>query len=146
MNAKVKWVEKMQFVGNGPSKHTLVMDAHPEVGGEDSGVRPMELLLIGLGGCTGMDVVSLLNKMRVKFTHFEIEIKSERDTVHPKVFKKIRLNYIIKGNEIPEDKLKKAIELSQQRYCSASAMLGKTAELDYTYSIIKSNGSMQNAD
>lgn len=146
MDAKVKWIEKMQFVGNGPSKHTLVMDAHPEVGGEDSGVRPMELLLIGLGGCTGMDVVSLLNKMRVKFTHFEIEIKSERDTVHPKVFKKIKMNYIIKGDKIPKDKVKKAIELSQQRYCSASVMLGKTAELDYTYSIITSDDSMHNAE
>jgi len=135
MKAKVTLSGGMQFVGSAESGHAVLMDAAPEVGGTDSAPRPMELLLIGLGGCTGMDVASILRKMRVGWERFEILLEAERATEHPKVFTKIHLVYRIWGDEIPEDKLKKAIDLSQERYCSVSAMLNKTAEITYGYEI-----------
>lgn len=135
MKARVTLNEGMQFVGNSESGHAVLLDAAPEVGGTDTALRPMEFLLISLGGCTGMDVVSILRKMRVEWERFEILLEAERAPEHPKVFTKIRLTYRIWGDDIPEDKLKKAIDLSQERYCSVTAMLSKTAEISYEYRI-----------
>lgn len=140
VEAKVKWVKGMRFVGSADSKHHVVMDADSRVGGEDGGARPMELLLIGLGGCTGMDVVSILHKMRIEFESLEIEIRAEKADEHPKVYRKIEMKYVITGSDIPEDKFLKAINLSQERYCSASVMLGKTAEFKITHEITQKNG------
>ena len=133
--ARVIWTEGMQFIGTANSNHAIVMDASPEVGGVNSGVRPGELLLIGLGGCTGMDVVSILNKMRVKFDSFQIKVRAESAPEHPKVYTRIELTYLISGKDIPPDKVEKAIELSQSKYCSVGAMLGKTAPISYHYEI-----------
>ncbi len=136
MKAKVKLTDGMQFVGYADSHHAVVMDSGPSVGGEDTGSRPMELLLLGLGGCTGMDVVSILRKMRQEVKAFEIEIEAERAKTHPKVYTKVHIIYKIWGN-VSEDKVKKAIELSQDTYCSASSMFKKTAEVSYEYKIYK---------
>ena len=136
MKAKIKLVEGMQFVANADSRHAVIMDASENVGGKDSGARPMELLLLGLGGCTGMDVISILRKMKQDIKGFEIEIEADRAKTYPKVYIKVHIIYKIWG-DISEDKLKKAIELSQETYCSASAMFKKTAEVTYEYKILK---------
>ncbi len=136
MKAKIKLVEGMQFVANADSGHAVVMDASGDVGGKDSGARPMELLVLGLGGCTGMDVVSILRKMKQDVKGFEIEIDADRAKTYPKVYTRVHIVYKIWG-DISEDKLKKAIELSQDTYCSASAMFKETAEVTYEYKILK---------
>lgn len=132
MEAKVKWIANMQFVAKANSGHAILMDTSPEKDGTDTAPTPMELLLISLGGCTGMDVVSIMRKMKIDFKSVEIEIKGERASEHPKVYKKIELVYKVKGKNVPEDKVKKAVELSQERYCSISAMLKPTVDISYT--------------
>ncbi|MCR4405286.1 MAG: OsmC family protein [Candidatus Acetothermia bacterium] len=134
MEARVRFVEGMQFVGTSASGHALALDSRGE-GGANTAPSPMELVLIALGGCTGMDVVSILRKMRVGWERFEIALQAERAEEHPKPFTKIHLTYRIWGDGIPEDKLKRAIELSQERYCSVGAMLAKGAEITYGYEI-----------
>jgi len=135
--ARVIWTEGLQFVGSANSNHAIVMDASHEVGGGDRGVRPGELLLIGLAGCTGMDVVSILNKMRVKFDSFQIKVRAETAPEYPKVYTRIELTYLINGRDIPQEKLERAIELSKTKYCTVGAMLGKTAQISYQYEIKK---------
>jgi len=132
----VEWIEKMKFVGISPLNHRVVMDTEPRVGGEDTAPRPMEVMLIALGGCTGMDVVSILRKMRVDFDEFHIKIKGERAEEHPKIYTKVEIIYTVKGKDLPEDKIKRAIELSQERYCPISAMIRKTSQLNYSYEVI----------
>ncbi len=136
MKSKVKLVDGMQFIGYADSGHGVVMDAPFNVGGEDTGPRPMELLLLGLGGCTGMDVVSILRKMKQNVERFEIEIEAERAKTYPKVYTKVHIIYKVWGN-VSEEKIEKAIELSQETYCSASSMFKKTAEVTYEYKINK---------
>jgi putative redox protein len=135
MNTTIKWLDKMAFVGKSDSNHLVPMDAAPEVGGENSGSRPLELLLQGLGGCTGMDVVSILQKKRVALADFKMEIQAERAAEHPKVFTKIHLKYIFYGRDIKPKDVEHAIELSETKYCSASAMLRHTAEITTSYEI-----------
>jgi putative redox protein len=138
MNTTLKWFGKMGFVAKSDSNHAVVMDASPEVGGENAGSRPMELLLQGLGGCTGMDVVSILQKKRVALDSFAMEIQSERAAEHPKVFTKIHLKFIFNGREIKPKDVERAIELSETKYCSASAMFRHTAEITTSYEIHES--------
>lgn len=135
MNTTIKWLGKMAFIGKSDSNHLVAMDAAPEVGGENSAIRPLELLLQGLGGCTGMDVISILKKKRILLTDFEIEIQAERAEEHPKVFTKIHLKYIFYGRDIKSKDVEHAIELSETKYCSASAMLRHTAEITTSYEI-----------
>jgi putative redox protein len=125
----------MQFVGAGWSGTGVLMDAARDFGGDERGARPFELLLVSLAGCTGMDVVSLLRKMRVGFTELELEIEAEKSEEHPHVFTEINLVYIVTGRDIDEDKVKRAIELSQDKYCSVSAMLRKACPVNWTYRI-----------
>ncbi len=140
MSVKIKWVDGMRFVGHAPSSHSVVMDASPNVGGEDTATRPMELCLISLLGCTGMDVIAILRKMEVEWDDFEVVIPEyERAEKHPKVYTKIKLLYKIKGKNIKEELFAKAIRLSFDKYCSVTAMLRKTAEISYEYKIEKSN-------
>jgi len=115
--------------------HTLITDATPEVGGEDLGPRPKVLLLAGLIGCTGIDVVSILNKMKVKPDDFNIEVKAEESEEHPKVYTKIHLVYLFKGKDLPQDKIERAVSLSQEKYCGVSAMLDKAAPITYEIKI-----------
>lgn len=126
-SVNVKYVNGMQFEGVSGSGHHIVMDAAPDFGGNNSGVRPMELALVALGGCTGIDVVSMLKKMRVDVIEYAMDIDGDRQNEHPKVFTKITLNYRFKAPDDAGDKIKRAVHLSQEKYCSVSAMLARSA-------------------
>lgn len=136
METKVVWDGNMKFTGITPSNFSITMDASHEHGGENKGPRPIELVLVALGGCTGMDVISILQKMREKVENFEIKISAERSEEHPKIFKKVHLEYILKGENLKEENVKKAIKLSQTKYCSVSAILRGTAEVTYSWKIL----------
>lgn len=136
MQAKIKWVRKREFIGETESGNKIRMDIAIEKGGGNTGPTPMELVLLALGGCTGLDVVSILEKKRAKLEGIEIKINAEKTEEHPKVFKKIKIEYIFRGKDLKESDLKTAIELSQEKYCSVSAMLNKTAELSYTWKVL----------
>jgi len=129
--ARVKWVENFRFMGESPSGHTIAMDGPPEIGGENTAIRPGEMVLVALGGCTAIDVVSILKKMRVTYDSFEVVVDGEPADEFPKVWKKLHIRYIFKGKNIDKDKVKKAIELSEDKYCSVSAMCKKTADLTW---------------
>jgi putative redox protein len=131
MKARVKWVEARTFLGESGSGHTIVMDGAPEGGGRDLGVRPMETLLLGMGGCTAYDVVHILERARQKVTSCVLEMEADRAADDPKVFTKIRLIYRVKGRSLARDKVERAVQLSAEKYCSASIMLGKTAEISH---------------
>ncbi len=135
--AQIKWTGGMQFVGKADSGHAVVMDADGEHGGQDSAVRPGELPLIALGGCTGIDVVMILNKMKVPIEAFEIAIEAEAAEEHPKVWTKIHVIYTLTG-KIPEKKAQKAVELSHEKYCSVGAVLGATAKMTHEFKILPS--------
>lgn len=127
---EVKWTEKMSFDAT-VNDHKIVLDAMEAVGGEDKGPRPKPLLLVSLGGCTGMDVVSMLKKMRVEFDYFNVEVEGELTEEHPKYYHTITINYIFKGKDLPMEKLEKAVNLSQDRYCGVTAMLEKAATIKH---------------
>lgn len=136
MKSRVKWLDNMSFVGESASGHSIVMDGPPEFGGRNLGVRPMEMLLLGLGGCASFDIVSMLKKAKEDLIDCEVEITAERAETEPKVFTKIHLHFVLSGNNLSEKKVRRAIELSAEKYCSASIMLGKTATVTHDYSII----------
>lgn len=133
--ARIKWVDGLRFVGHSGSKHGILMDVGEKVGGEDTGVRPGELVLIALGGCTAVDVASLLNKMRISFDDIEVIVNGEAVPEHPKYWTRIEMKYIVRGKDIPEDKVKRAIELSQEKYCSVSESLRRNVAVEHTYEI-----------
>jgi len=137
MKVEVVNVKGLTFIGKADSNHWMVMDGGKEFGGFEAGIKPMEAVLVALGGCTGMDVVSILNKMKVKFNSFEVLINAERAEDHPKVFTKIHMKYRFKGRNLPRDKIEKAVKLSQERYCSVSAMLRKSAEIEWEIEIVE---------
>jgi len=132
MDHKVEctWVENMVFDANLDGHH-VIMDASPETGGEDKGARPKPLLLASLAGCTGIDVVSILKKMRVELESFRMEVSANLTEEHPKIYDKIRLTYYFKGIDLPIDKLEKAVQLSEEKYCGVSAMLKKAGLIEY---------------
>ena len=119
------------------SGHHVIMDALPEVGGENSGPRPKELLLASLAGCTGMDVVSILKKMKVELESFNIEVEADLTEEHPKQYSKMHITYMFKGENLEMEKLKKAVDLSQEKYCGVSAMYRKAMELTYEIKILE---------
>ena len=135
MKAKVKYIDNLQFSAVSDSNHSIVIDADKNLS-LDQGSRPKELILMGLVGCTAMDVVSLLKKMRVEFKDFSVSAEAEIADEHPKVFTSIHINYNISG-DVDEEKLKKAIDLSQNRYCGVTVMLNKTAQITHSYQIEK---------
>jgi putative redox protein len=137
MKARVKWVEDVTFVGEADSGHAVVMDGPPESGGKNRGMRPMEMLLVGMGGCTAFDVVVILKKSRQAVTDCEVVLEAERAPEPPKVFTRIHVHYRVRGAGLSEAQVKRAVELSTQKYCSASIMLGKTAELTHDYEILE---------
>jgi putative redox protein len=137
MNISVNWVDGMLMVGKSHSGHSITMDGPPEIGGENLGVRPMEMLLLGVAGCTMIDVVTTLKKMRQELTHCETKVNAERADDHPKVFTDIHIQFIIKGKGLDTKKVEKAITLSAQKYCSASIMLGKTASITHDFEILE---------
>lgn len=139
MNTRVKWLDHMSFVGESGSGHSVVMDGAPEFGGRDLGIRPMEMLLLGLGGCASFDIVSMLKKGKQDLIDCEVEISAERADSEPKVFTGLHLHFIISGNNLSEKKVDRAIQLSAEKYCSASIMLGKTAKITHDYKLIELN-------
>ena len=137
MNISVNWVDGMLMVGKSRSGHSITMDGPPEIGGENLGVRPMEMLLLGVAGCTMIDVVSTLKKMRQDLTQCETKVNAERANDHPKVFTDIHIQFVIKGKDLDQNKVEKAITLSAEKYCSASIMLGKTASITHDFEIVE---------
>jgi putative redox protein len=127
----------MTFTGTANSGFPVKMDASSAAGGDDSAVRPMELFIIGLGGCTGMDVISILRKKRQDVTGFEVKLDAKQAKGHPHVFTRITVHYIIRGKNVDPKAVARSIELSQTKYCPAQAILGATAEIEHTYEIIE---------
>ncbi len=137
MKARVKWVEDVMFIGESPSGHAIVMDGSSEVGGRNMGVRPMEMLLLGMGGCSSFDVVGILKKTRAELLDCVVELEAERADDIPKVFTRIHAHYIVSGRNLKAADVERAISLSVEKYCSASIMLGKTAELTHDFEIVE---------
>ncbi|MCF6209968.1 MAG: OsmC family protein [Gammaproteobacteria bacterium] len=135
MKARIKWVEDVMFVGESGSGHALVIDGPPEYGGRNLGIRPMELLLQGLGGCTAFDVMLILKKSRQQVTDCVVEVEAGRAETEPKVFTHIHVHFIVTGVGLKENVVKRAVQLSAEKYCSASIMLGKTAEISHDFEI-----------
>ena len=135
MKAKIKWLDGRAFVGESGSGHAVVMDGAPESGGRNIGVRPMEMLLLGLGGCTAFDVVMILEKGREKITSCEVELEAERADTEPKVFTHVKLIYKLKGKNLKPAAVDRAIKLSEEKYCSATAMFAKTARIEHEWSV-----------
>ena len=135
--ANIRWVGKMTFIGKAGTNHLVPMDTVPEFGGDSSATKPLELLLLGLGGCTGMDIVSLLRKMRVEFTGIEMNITADRAEEHPNVYTKIDIEYVIAGRGLDPEKVKRAVDLSQEKYCSVSAMLRQSCPVNYTWRVVE---------
>ena len=137
MKVRVKWVEGVTFLGETESSHSIVMDGAPEGGGRNLGPRPMETVLAGTGGCTAYDVVTILRKARQDITDCILEIDAERAPSDPKVFTRIHFHFVIKGRKLGRQHVERAINLSAEKYCSASIMLGKTAEISHDYEIVE---------
>jgi putative redox protein len=135
MKCRIKWLDHMSFVGESGSGHSVVMDSAPESGGRDLGIRPMEMLLLGLGGCTSFDVVSILKKSRQDLVDCEAHVEAERATGIPRVFTKIHIHFVVSGRDLDEARVKRAVDLSADKYCSASRMLEKAAEITHDFEI-----------
>ena len=135
MKARVKWLDGRAFVGESGSGHAVVMDGAPDAGGRNIGVRPMEMLLLGLGGCTAFDVVMILEKSREKITACEVELEAERATEDPKVFTHVKMTYRLRGKNLKPAAVERAINLSTEKYCSASIMFGKTAKIEHEWTV-----------
>ncbi len=137
MKSRVKWVEDVCFMAESDSGHAIIMDGAPEVGGRNLGPRPMEMLLMGTGGCTSVDVVMILKKSRQDVTGCEVEISAERASDHPKVFTKIHMHFTVRGRGVKPEIVDRAIKLSAEKYCSASIILGKSAVMTHDFEIIE---------
>lgn len=137
MKARIKWIEGVAFLGETGSGHGVVMDGAVEGGGRNLGPRPMEMMLLGAGGCTSYDVVHILKKARADITDCVAEIEAERADTDPKVFTKIHLHFIVSGRNLKPEQVERAINLSAEKYCSASIMLGKTADITHDFEIVE---------
>jgi putative redox protein len=137
MECTVRWVEGRTFLAETGSGHLVAMDGAPEAGGRNLAPRPMELLLAGAGGCTAFDIVMILEKGRQVVKGCEVRLEAERAASDPKVFTRIRFHYVVRGRGLDADRVERAVKLSAEKYCSASIMLGKTAELEHTWEIVE---------
>lgn len=137
MKAKITWINGRAFLGESGSGHGIVMDGAPEAGGRNIGVRPMEMLLLGLGGCTAFDVVMILEKAREKVTGCEIELEGERAETEPKVFTAVKMVFTLRGRGLRPALVERAIALSEEKYCSASAMFRHTATITNEWRVIE---------
>ena len=137
MQASVVWSKGMSFTGTADSGFTVPLGTDPAVGGDNDGFRPMELLVVGLAGCTAMDVISILRKKRADVTGFEVKVNAERAQEHPKVITAFTIHYIVRGRGIDPRAVERAMDLSQTTYCPAQAMLGKAAPISLSYEIIE---------
>lgn len=137
MKARVQWLDGRAFVGESGSGHAVVMDGAPDAGGRNIGVRPMEMLLLGLGGCTAFDVVMILERMREKVTALDVGLEAERAAEDPKVFTHVKIIYKLTGRGLKPANVERAINLSAEKYCSASIMFGKTATIEHAFEIVE---------
>ena len=135
MKARIKLSEGMTFVAESGSGHAVVIDGAPDIGGRDLGPRPMELVLMGTGGCTAIDVVHILRKARQPITDCVVELEAERAPDDPKVFKRIHMRYVLTGKGLATAQVERAIKLSKEKYCSATLMMASTAEITYDYEV-----------
>ena len=136
MKARIKWVEDTLMVAESGSGHGVVMDGPPDFGGRNLGARPMEMLLMGLGGCTQFDVVHILRKGRHQVTRCEVKLEAKRAEADPKVFTRIHIHFILAGPGLSEKAVERAVKLSAETYCSASLMLGKVAEITHDFELV----------
>ncbi len=137
MKARVKWIEGIAFIGEAESGHAVVMDGAPAAGGRNLGPRPMEMLLLGAGGCSSIDVIMILKKSRQAVSDCYVELEAERAETDPKVFTRIHMHFVVKGKDIKPEAVEKAVKLSAEKYCSASIMLGATAEMTHDFEVIQ---------
>jgi len=136
MQARVKWIENAMFLGESGSGHTVIMDGPPDAGGRNMGIRPMESVLLGMGGCTAFDVMHILRKGRHDVRDCDVSLDAERAETDPKIFIRIHIHFVIKGKGLTDAVVSRAIQLSAEKYCSASIMLEKTARITHDYEII----------
>ncbi|WP_340120750.1 OsmC family protein [Methylobacter svalbardensis] len=137
MQVTVKWVDGVMFVGETDSGHAVVMDGPPDHGGRNIGMRPMEMLLLGVGGCSSFDVVQILQKGRNDFVKCVAEVTAERVDAIPSVFSKIHLHFIVTGHDLKASAVERAVKLSAEKYCSASIMLSKAVEITHDFEVIE---------
>jgi putative redox protein len=136
MKARIKWVEQASFLGESGSGHSVLMDGAPDAGGRNLGFRPMEMLLLGLGGCSAFDVVMILKRGRERVTDCIVEIEAERAETEPKVFTKIAMRYVVTGHDLDHKKVERAVTLSADKYCSATAIMNKTAQITHKIDVV----------
>jgi len=141
MDAKVVWSGRMSFTGSAETGFEVPLGSDPSVGGDDDGFRPMELLAIGLAGCTAMDVISILRKKRQDVTAFEVRVHAERAAEHPKVFTRAHIHYTITGKDVDQAAVARAVELSETKYCPAQAMFREVMPIELTWEILPAPGN-----
>lgn len=137
MDCTVRWHDGMSFIAETGSGHMVAMDGAPEAGGRNLAPRPMELLLAGTGGCTSFDIVMILKKGRQDVTGCEVKLSAERAAEDPKVFTRINMHFVVTGRALKPDAVERAVKLSAEKYCSASIMLGKTAEMSHSWEVVE---------
>lgn len=137
MKARIKWVENVCFMGESETGHAVILDGAPDAGGRNLGMRPMEMLLIGMGACTSFDVVTILKKARQPVTDCVADISAERADEVPKVFTKIHVHFVVTGKGLNPTQVERAVKLSAEKYCSASIMLGKAAEITHDFEVVE---------
>ncbi|MBI2382319.1 MAG: OsmC family protein [Gammaproteobacteria bacterium] len=135
MKARVTWAGDLTFIGESNSGHAIAMSAGAANGGRDTCIRPMEMVLLGMGGCTSIDVVSILKKSRQDVADCEVLLEAERATTTPAVFTKINVHFIVTGRGLTDEQVKRAVDLSADKYCSVSIMLGKAVEITHSYEV-----------
>ncbi|UCD34454.1 MAG: OsmC family protein [Nitrospiraceae bacterium] len=140
MKSRIKLVENMQFVATADSGHAVLMDAPQSVGGNNSGAKPSELLLMAFGGCSGMDIISILRKKKQEVASFEVNVQGDTPEKHPRYFTNIHIEYVVTGRNISEDAVKKAIALSLNTYCMVGLTIGKAAKITHSYRIVDEGG------
>ena len=137
MKATVKWLDNMSFVGESESGHSVVMDGAPDSGGRNMGVRPMEMVLLGMGGCTAFDLVLILQRQRQQVIDCRVELEADRADEVPKVFTRIHVHYVVTGKGLDEKKVARAVDMTAEKYCSVSIMLAKSADVTHDFEIIE---------
>jgi putative redox protein len=141
MRATIKWIDNVMFVGQSGSGHSVVIDGPPAAGGENAGIRPMELVLMGLGACTSFDVMTILKKSRQDVVDCHTELEAERAEEIPQVFTRIHVHFVVTGNNLKARHVERAVNLSVKKYCSASIMLGKTATITHDFEIVEAHSA-----
>ena len=139
MRATIKWIDNVMFVGQSGSGHSVVIDGPPAAGGENAGIRPMELVLMGLGACTSFDVMTILKKSRQDVVDCHTELAAERAEEIPQVFTRIHVHFVVTGNNLKARHVERAVNLSAEKYCSASIMLAKTATITHDFEIVEAH-------